>query len=79
MAIPVGAFNRDGTIFAYAVSYDWSKVAPPCRLHPAAEGRAPRNPLPTSPLCPLTHAPCRRSALSRTSLVATHTPLTHTP
>mmetsp|Transcript_71976 Transcript_71976/g.197088 ORF Transcript_71976/g.197088 Transcript_71976/m.197088 type:complete len:342 (-) Transcript_71976:14-1039(-) len=25
MAIPVGAFNRDGTIFAYAVSYDWSK------------------------------------------------------
>ena len=25
MPIPVGAFNRDGTIFAYAVSYDWSK------------------------------------------------------
>mmetsp|Transcript_21786 Transcript_21786/g.53937 ORF Transcript_21786/g.53937 Transcript_21786/m.53937 type:complete len:357 (-) Transcript_21786:114-1184(-) len=23
--IPCGAFNRDGTIFAYAVSYDWSK------------------------------------------------------
>jgi mRNA export factor len=23
--IPVGAFNRDGTIFSYAVSYDWSK------------------------------------------------------
>ena len=23
--IPTGAFNRDGTIFAYAVSYDWSK------------------------------------------------------
>ena len=25
LAHPVGAFNRDGTIFAYAVSYDWSK------------------------------------------------------
>ena len=25
MPIPCGAFNRDGTIFAYAVSYDWSK------------------------------------------------------
>ena len=25
LPIPVGAFNRDGTIFAYAVSYDWSK------------------------------------------------------
>jgi len=25
--IPVGAFNRDGSIFAYAVSYDWSKGA----------------------------------------------------
>ena len=23
--IPVGAFNREGNIFAYAVSYDWSK------------------------------------------------------
>ena len=23
--IPCGAFNRDGSIFAYAVSYDWSK------------------------------------------------------
>lgn len=23
--IPCGAFNRDGTIFAYAVSYDWSQ------------------------------------------------------
>jgi len=23
--VPTGAFNRDGTIFAYAVSYDWSK------------------------------------------------------
>jgi len=25
MPIPCGAFNRDGTIFAYAVSYDWSR------------------------------------------------------
>ena len=25
LPIPTGAFNRDGTIFAYAVSYDWSK------------------------------------------------------
>ena len=25
LPIPVGSFNRDGTIFAYAVSYDWSK------------------------------------------------------
>jgi len=25
LPIPVGRFNRDGTIFAYAVSYDWSK------------------------------------------------------
>ena len=25
LPIPVGAFNRDGTIFAYATSYDWSK------------------------------------------------------
>ena len=23
--IPCGAFNKEGTIFAYAVSYDWSK------------------------------------------------------
>jgi len=23
--VPVGAFNRDGTIFGYAASYDWSK------------------------------------------------------
>lgn len=23
--IPCGAFNRDGTIYAYAVSYDWSR------------------------------------------------------
>lgn len=25
--VPCGAFNADGTIFAYAVSYDWSKGA----------------------------------------------------
>ena len=25
LPIPAAAFNRDGTIFAYAVSYDWSK------------------------------------------------------
>ena len=25
MPIPCGAFNKDGSIFAYAVSYDWSK------------------------------------------------------
>jgi len=25
MPIPCGSFNRDGTIYAYAVSYDWSK------------------------------------------------------
>ena len=25
LPIPVGAFNRDGTICGYAVSYDWSK------------------------------------------------------
>ena len=24
-SIFTGAFNRDGSIFAYAVSYDWSK------------------------------------------------------
>jgi mRNA export factor len=23
--IPCGTFNRDGTIYGYAVSYDWSK------------------------------------------------------
>jgi mRNA export factor len=23
--IPCGAFNRDGSIYAYAVSYDWSR------------------------------------------------------
>jgi mRNA export factor len=23
--IPCSAFNKDGTIFAYAVSYDWSR------------------------------------------------------
>lgn len=23
--IPCGAFNRDGTIYGYAVSYDWSR------------------------------------------------------
>lgn len=26
-AIPCSAFNHDGTIFAYASSYDWSKGA----------------------------------------------------
>ncbi|EOD31828.1 hypothetical protein EMIHUDRAFT_72140 [Emiliania huxleyi CCMP1516] len=29
LPIPVGRFSRDGAIFAYAASYDWSKVPPP--------------------------------------------------